>query len=195
MPLVFIVSKVFLMRSSEKLNLLRLRTELYSWSISSLYIGVIISKNVLSNTTTVAESLCFDINADTITFVSMIAKSPYYSPLLAALISSFISSSVISVRPFLLASALRAQNARRPFAATSSSGSVLISNGILLSLTIVFIKIVRAAVLLSPNSSQSLSKSFFNESSTLNVIVVCAIIYKYIANIYTIYVQCKYCSH
>ena len=74
MPLVFIVSKVFLMRSSEKLNLLRLRTELYSWSISSLYIGVIISKNMLSNTTTVAESLCFDINADTITFVSMIAK-------------------------------------------------------------------------------------------------------------------------
>ena len=38
--------------------------------------------------------------------------------------------------------------------------------------------------LLSPNSSQSLSKSFFNESSTLNVIVVCAIIHVFcIANI------------
>ena len=60
----------------------------------------------------------------------------------------------------------------------------MISNGILLSLTIVFIKMVRAAVLLSPNSSQSLSKSFFNESSTLNVIAVCAIIHiLYIASI------------
>ena len=51
MPFDFIVSKVFLIRSSEKLNLLRLRTELYSWGISSLYIGVMISKNMLSNTT------------------------------------------------------------------------------------------------------------------------------------------------
>ena len=59
----------------------------------------------------------------------------------------------------------------------SSSDNALISNGILRSLTIVFIKMVRAAVLLSPNSSQSLSKSFFNESSTLNVIVVSAIIH------------------
>ena len=33
-----------------------------------------IPKNMLSNTSTVAESLCFDINADAITFVSMTAK-------------------------------------------------------------------------------------------------------------------------
>ena len=66
----------------------------------------------------------------------------------------------------------------------SSSDNVFISNGILLSLTIVFIKMVSAAVLVSPNSSQSLSKSFFNESSTLNVIVACAIIHIFsIANI------------
>ena len=66
----------------------------------------------------------------------------------------------------------------------SSSDNVFILNGILLALTIVFIKMVSAAVLVSPNSSQSLSNSFFNESSTLNVIVVCAIIHIFsIANI------------
>ena len=75
-------------------------------------------------------------------------------------------------------------NASIAFFLLSSSDNALISNGILRSLTIVFIKMVRAAVLLSPNSSQSLSKSFFNESSTLNVIAVCAIIHiLYIASI------------
>ena len=77
----------------------------------------------------------------------------------------------------------------------SSSDNVFISNAILLSLTIVFIKMVSAAVLLSPNSSQSLSKSFFNESSTLNVIVVCAIIHVFrIADISILYLRCKYYS-
>ena len=88
-----------------------------------------------------------------------------------------ISSSDIPCNPLLAASSRILSNASIAFFLLSSSDNALISNGILLSLTIVFIKIVRAAVLLSPNSSQSLSKSFFNESSTLNVIVVSAIIH------------------
>ena len=108
-------------------------------------------------------------------------------PLRANLISSLISSNDIPVSPLSEAICLILSKDSSPLALTSKSSPALISKGIRFSRTTAFMKIVKAAVLLTPNSLQSLSKSFFRFSSTLIDIIDCPIIILFNHHKYTHY--------